>query len=289
MKDIYAEVTNSIIAALEQGTPPWVCPWQERSEMPRNLVSGKPYRGINVLVLYGEVMQHHYEDNRWLTFKQASDIGARVRKGERGTSIVFYRIREADKTRADASDGEVENARRIPLLKTFTVFNVSQLESVPERYVERPIVEWQPVEAAERVIAHSGAVIQHGGNRAFYRPKDDLIQLPPLTSFAKPEDYYATALHELCHWTGHPRRLNRPLTGRQQIEAYAYEELIAEIGAAFLCAHTGLFARLEHASYISSWLDALRRDKRLIFVAAGAAQKATDFVLGFEAVDVEAA
>lgn len=279
MKDIYAHVTNSIIAALEQGTPPWIRPWQDCGAMPSNLVTGKPYRGINVIMLYVEASSCSYTDSRWLTFRQANDIGARIRKGEHGTQIIFYRMREIKDAKGDVSDNASDDTRSIPMLKTYTVFNASQLESVPDRFDVCPDVAWSPVEAAEQVIANTGAVIQHGGNRAFYRPSDDIIQLPPSSLFSKPDDYYATALHELCHWTGHPRRLNRALTGRRDIEAYAYEELIAEIGAAFLCAHSRLSARLEHASYISSWLNALRRDKRLIFVAAGAAQKAADFVL----------
>lgn len=288
MKDIYTQVTNSIIAALEQSTPPWIRPWQDCNDaVPSNLVTGKLYRGINVIMLYVEASSKNYTDNRWLTFKQASDIGARIRKGEHGTQIIFYRMRESKDAKADLDDTDSADKRSIPLLKTFTVFNVSQLESIPECFVIRPVLTWQPIEDAEQVLIKTRAVICHGGNRAFYRPSDDIIQLPPSASFEKPEDYYATALHELCHWTGHPRRLNRPLSGRRDIEAYSYEELVAEIGAAFLCAYSGLSARLEHASYISTWLDALRRDKRLIFVAAGAAQKAADFILG-SAVIVEA-
>lgn len=286
MKDIYDNVTNSIIAVLEQGTPPWVRPWQDCGEaVPSNLVTGKPYRGINVIMLYVEATARSYTDNRWLTYKQAGDIGARIRKGEHGTQIVFYCMREIKDSKTELADTDVADTRSIPLLKTFTVFNVSQLEFVPEKFALRPVLTWQPIEEAEQVLIKTGAVICHGSSRAFYRPSDDIIQLPPSASFSKPEDYYATALHELCHWTGHPRRLNRPLTGRRDIEAYAYEELVAEIGAAFLCAHSGLSTRLEHASYISTWLDALRRDKRLIFVAAGAAQKAADFVLGTVAIE----
>jgi antirestriction protein ArdC len=161
------------------------------------------------------------------------------------------------------------------------VFNASQLDFLPERFELQPSpAAWQPIGEAEQLIHDTGAVIHHGGNRAFYRPTDDIIQLPPPAWFPDTSDYYAVALHELTHWTGHQRRLDRVLGRRHGIEAYAYEELVAEMGAAFLCAHCGLPARLEHASYIDSWLDALRRDKRLIFTAAGAAQKAADYVLG---------
>lgn len=281
MKDIYAQVTNSIIAALEQGTPPWVCPWQKNASLPSNLATGKSYRGINTLSLYVESMARNYTDSRWLTFRQANELGLRIRKGEHGTPIIFYRLRELQDKSGESPD--TEHKRSIPMLKTFTVFNVRQLEALPEQFLQRPVKEWEPVELAEQVIAKTGAVICHGGGRAFYRPSGDFIQLPAKSLFVTPENYYATALHELCHWTGHNSRLNRVLAGRRDIEAYAYEELVAEIGAAFLCAHSGLSARLKHASYISNWLDALRRDKRLIFVAAGAAQKAADFVLMTEA------
>ncbi|MDD4964904.1 MAG: zincin-like metallopeptidase domain-containing protein [Gallionella sp.] len=187
--------------------------------MPSNIATSKLYRGINVLMLYVEASAKNYTDNRWLTFKQAGDIGARIRKGEHGTQIVFYRMREIKDAKTDVADTDSADTRSIPLLKTFTVFNVSQLESIPEHFVIRPVLTWQPIEEAEQVLIKTRAVICHGGNRAFYRSSDDIIQLPPSASFVKPEDYYATALHELCHWTGHPRRLNRPLTRRSDIEA----------------------------------------------------------------------
>lgn len=279
MKDLYADVTNRIIAALEQGTPPWVCPWRDGSTIPSNLATGKRYRGINVLMLSSEAMTHNYTDSRWLTFKQANELGARIRKGEHGTPIVFYRLRAINDATVDAVDRDEATKRDIPMLKSYMVFNACQLEGIPDRFALVQRTAWQPLDEAEQLLSKSGAVICHGGNRAFYRPVDDVIQLPCQASFAQPAAYYATVLHELCHWTGHPQRLNRVLGRRHGIEAYAYEELVAEIGAAFLCAHCGLPTSLEHASYVDSWLDALRRDKRLIFVAAGAAQKAADFVL----------
>lgn len=282
MIDIYSNVTNSIIAALEKGVPPWICPWRDSSSRPANLATGKPYRGINVLMLNVWAMTQNYADNRWLTFRQAIELGTHIRKGEHGTQIVFYRLREVGDDTVDATGSDVDAKRVMPMLKSYTVFNVSQLACVPERFKLRPAQAWQPHDVAEQVLRQSGAAICHGGNRAFYRPGDDIIQLPPAASFGTPADYYATALHELCHWTGHPGRLNRVLGRLHGKEAYAYEELVAEIGAAFLCAHCGLPARLEHASYIDIWLDALRRDKRLIFVAAGAAQKAADYVVGMQ-------
>ena len=279
MKDLYQAVTNRIIAALEAGTPPWICPWTDHGAPPSNLATGKPYRGINVLMLGIEAMERGYADHRWVTFRQANELGARIRAGEHGTPIVFFTLKEVDDR--PARDADTESTRVVPLLRSYTVFNASQLEFLPERFALRaPPPVWQPIAEAEQLIHETGAVIRHGGNRAFYRPADDIIQMPPPAWFADTSAYYAVALHELTHWTGHPRRLDRTLGRRHGIEAYAYEELVAEMGAAFLCAHVGIPGRLEHASYVSSWLDALRRDKRLIFTAAGAAQKAADYVLG---------
>lgn len=284
MTDLYTTVTNRIITALEQGTPPWICPWQkDASSVPRNLVSGKPYRGVNFIMLSIEAMAATYSDSRWLTFRQANQLGANIRKGEHGVQIVFYKLHERDDRGRHNTDltGSHDTKRVFPLLKSYTVFNAHQVDGLPERCQLPPAPPtWQPLDSAEMLLSESGAEIKHGGNRAFYRPADDTIQLPPKEAFSMPSAYYGTALHELCHWTGHTSRLNRVLGGRHHIEAYAYEELVAEIGAAFLCAHSGLEARLEHASYVDHWLEALRRDKRLIFVAAGAAQKAADFVLG---------
>ncbi len=218
-----------------------------------------------------------YSDSRWVTLRQANELGAKVRKGEHGAQVIFFKMKEI----ADEAEADDEQKRVVPMLRSYTVFNTSQLEFLPEKFELRPSPAiWQPLGEAEQVLYESGAVIRHGGNRAFYSPGEDLIQLPPEAWFDEPDSYYAVALHELVHWTGHPRRLCRVLGRRHGIEAYAYEELVAEMGAAFLCAHVGIPARLEHASYIDSWLDALKRDKRLIFTAAGAAQKAADFVLG---------
>ncbi len=277
MNDLYQAVTDRIIVSLEAGVPPWICPWQHGSDgTHKNLASHKPYRGINVLLLNLQAMAEGYPDTQWLTYKQASELGAHVKKGEIGTPIVFFKFREVEDSKAETEDRKV-----VPMLRTYTVFNAAQIEGLPARLQEPPPDNyWSPCEEAEDILLASGASIRHGGNRAFYSPGEDVIQLPPASYFPEADGYYGTALHELTHWTGHPDRCNRPLGRRHSIDAYAYEELVAEMGAAFLCAHCRLPARLEHASYIDSWLDALKQDKRLIFVAAGAAQKAADFVLG---------
>ena len=289
--DIYQSVTAQVIAALEAGTPPWVCPWESGhgSAIPANLSTGRPYRGINTLLLNLQAMSHGYALNRWLTFQQARSLGGHVRKGESGTPIVFFKMLDVE-----GKDGSGHAAlhaandaparKVIPLLRSFTVFNAAQVEDLPPALTALPALPegWSPVAEAEEILSHSGATIRHGGDRAFYRPVDDVIQLPPPGVFPQASSYYNVALHELTHWSGHPSRCNRVLSSRQHIEAYAFEELVAEMGSAFLCSHCGLAGELQHASYIASWLQALRNDKRLIFTAASLAQKAADYLMGVE-------
>jgi antirestriction protein ArdC len=284
MQDLYQKVTDQIVHVLEQGTPPWESPWENHTALPGNLATGKPYRGINILLLMMEAMDKGYPDSRWLTLKQANELGGRIRKGEHGTGIVFFKLKEIEDQEDRHGFDDPPPKKVVPMLRSYIVFNASQVDFLPERFQLGQKPAWQPIGEAEELLYLSGATVRHGGNRAFYSPKDDLIQLPPQAWFADVERYYGVALHELTHWTGHPSRLNRELGRRHGIDAYAFEELVAEMGAAFLCAHCGLPARLEHASYIESWLDALKRDKRLIFVAAGKAQAAADYVIGTEVV-----
>ena len=291
--DLYAEVTNQIIAALEAGTTPWTCPWDREhgSLMPANLTTSRRYRGINVLLLNLRQIAAGYLTNRWLTFQQAHSLGAHVRRGESGTRIVFFKLLERDDVPGAAPDGitagrfqaanDEPSRKVIPLLRSFTVFNEAQVEGLPAHltWPQAPQPEGDAYAAAEALLARSGAVIQHGGSRAFYSPSLDRIQMPPVEFFVNFERYYGTALHELTHWTGHPSRCSRALANRQHIEAYAFEELVAEMGSAFLSSHCGLQGQLHHASYIASWLQALRNDKRLVFSAASLAQKAMDFLV----------
>lgn len=282
LNDLYASITARIVAALEAGTPPWIRPWTgvpDCDPTPANATSQRPYRGINVLLLNLQAMSRGFSRNRWLTFQQALSVGACVRKGEHGTPIVFFKLHEVGDGSTAAND---EASRRVvPLLRSFTVFNVDQVDGLPAALapIAAPEHVWDPIEAAEALIARSGAVIRHGGARAFYASSEDLIQLPPRSAFPSASDYYATALHELTHWTGHPDRCFRPLGRRHGISAYAFEELIAEMGSAFLSNHCRLPGRLQHDSYIASWLEALRNDKRLIFTAASQAQRAADYLL----------
>ena len=281
--DLYTTVTNQIIAALEAGTPPWHCPWHGMGIDPRpcNATTGRMYRGINVLLLNLRAMAQGFTSARWLTFQQAQSVGARVRKGEHGTQIVFFKMHEVDGAGQPDATGESDR-RVVPLLRAFTVFNVQQVDDLPAHLAPAALEpgSWEPLDAADRVLEQSGALFRHGGSKAFYAPDADLIQMPPQSAFDNAGDYYATALHELTHWTGHPSRCNRPLGRRHGMEAYAFEELVAEMGAAFLTDYCGLVGQLQHASYIASWLEALRNDKRLIFTASSQAQKAADFLLG---------
>lgn len=282
MTDLYQSVTDQIVAALEAGTPPWVCPWRgsDADMAPANLGTRRPYRGVNVLLLNLQTMLRGYCSNRWLTYQQARGLGAQVRKGESGTPVVFFKMHELGPA---AGVVPVDADRRVvPLLRTFIVFNAAQIDALPPALITpevEPCSVWDASSAADRILDDSGARIRHGGARAFYLVSENLIQLPPHAAFANAGDYYATALHELTHWTGHPGRCDRPLGKRHGIEAYAYEELVAEMGSAFLTNHCRLPGRLQHESYIVSWLTALRNDKRLIFAAASQAQKAADYLL----------
>lgn len=292
LKDVYQSVTNTIITALEAGTPPWVHPWNHGAGdmLPANLASGRRYRGINVLLLNLKTMQCGYAANRWLTYNQARTLGASVRKGEHGTEVVLFKMLELDpadhQPQAAAND---EGRRVIPLIRSFVVFNAAQIDGLPDGLLPeaKAPTAWESCEAAEAILTTSGAAIAHGGARAFYSPSMDMIQLPERSQFVSPTAYYQVALHELTHWSGAETRCNRPLLGRQHIESYAFEELVAELGAAFLSDHCGLPGVLQHASYIEHWLQALRNDKKLIFSAASLAQKAADYLLPLAATASE--
>jgi antirestriction protein ArdC len=281
--DLYAETTARIVAALERGVAPWVRPWSTGVDtLPLNAGTKRPYRGINVVLLALEAAASGYALNRWLTFRQADELGGQVRRGERGTTVVFWKLRKVDAT-ADAHPDQSEpelHERVIPLLRAYTLFNVAQVDGLPQELLATPVVAWEPEARAEELLLMSGAIIRHGGARAYYQPATDEIHLPPRQSFPAGTRYYATALHELTHWTSHPTRCKRELGKRFGDSAYAAEELIAEIGASFLCAHARIDGQLEHAaSYVESWLRILRTDKRAVFALATKAQQAADYVL----------
>jgi antirestriction protein ArdC len=283
-RDIYAEVTAKIIAELEEGRLPWVQSWGRTGSvnpsLPRNAISGRNYSGVNVLILWGAVIDAGYPSQSWLTFRQALEAGGNVRKGERGTTIVYADrfTPEAEKERARQTG---EDARAVPFLKRFTVFNLAQCEGLRPGLASdpAPVPERQIVPVAEEVIAASGVDFRIGGDRAFYVPSRDYVQIPPQPTFYEQINYYRTALHELCHATGHASRLGRNLLNSFGSKDYAREELIAEMGSAFLCASLGIAPTVRHSDYLGSWLEVLREDNRAIFRAASQASKAADWIL----------
>jgi len=282
--DLYDDVTRRIVAELEQGCVPWVQPWGRPggacAGLPRNAGTDRPYSGINVLILWGAVIARGYPSQGWLTFRQALQAGGAVRKGERGTTVVFADrfTPEAEKERARESG---QDAKAIAFLKRFTVFNVAQIDGLPEGFAAdpAPLPEREIVPVAEDVIAASGVPFRIGGDQAFYVPSHDYVQVPPQPAFFEQINYYRTCLHELTHATGHPSRVGRCLTGAFGTKDYAREELVAEMGSAFLCAALGIAPTVRHADYLGEWLDVLRADSRAIFRAASAASKAADWLL----------
>lgn len=274
---VYQDVTNSIIEQLEKGAIPWVKPWKADSSADKNLVSQKPYQGINRLILGLSGMVNGYGVPVWASYKQWESIGGQVRKGEKGTRIVFF-------SKVDKENKQTGDKESYSVLKAYWVFNASQIdgiEIVPAETVAKPFT---PIEYAEERIIKTGAALSHGGDAAFYAPSVDRIQLPNKGTFNSEANYYATAFHELVHWTGAKHRLDRNLEkGRFGNPAYAFEELVAEMGAAFLCQDYGIQGELRHAGYIQSWLKALRDDSKAVFKAAALAQKAADYLNGLDA------
>ena len=285
IRDVYSRITGKIIADLEQGVRPWMKPWHAEhaaGRITRPLRhNGIPYKGINVVMLWSASVTKGYAAPFWLTFKQALELGGHVRKGESGELVVY-----ADRiTRTETNDKGEELMREIPFMKGYTVFNAEQCEDLPAHFTARveppPLPHLQRIDAADRFFIATGAVIRHGGTRAFYAEGPDHVQMPPFETFRDAESYAATLAHELTHWTKHEKRLARDF-GRVRFgdEGYAKEELVAELGSAFLCADLAITpeVRDDHAAYIASWLKALRDDKRLIFTAAAHAQRAADYL-----------
>ena len=274
--DVYQTVTNSIIEALERGVKPWVCPWKRNgaaSGIPSNFSTGKAYTGMNIMLMWCSAAKHGFQDPRWLTYHQATEQGAQVRKGETGTTGIFYKTLEKEN---DA--GELE---RIPMLKTFTVFNIEQTDglNLDDEISPQPVTGFDPLPDVEALFQRTGAKINERGQQAFYQPSTDEIWLPERHLFADAANFYATGLHELVHWTGAKSRLDRGKGGKFGSESYAFEELIAELGCAFLMADLGVSGEVQHESYIASWLKTLKDDKRYIFQAASAASKAHRFLM----------
>lgn len=280
--NLYEDVTARIVAELEAGRLPWVQPWGKAGTgpcLPHNAVSGRVYSGINILLLWGAAQERGFAAQGWLTFRQALEAGGSVLKGERGTTV-FYADRfvpEAEKSRA-AEAGD--DAKAVPFLKRFTVFNVAQCDGLGAlEVVFDPLPESALVPRAEAVIDASGVPFRIGGAEAYYAPEPDFVMVPPQRAFHVPINFYRTALHELTHATGHPKRLGRKLLNPFGSKDYAREELVAEMGSAFLCAALGIEPTVRHADYIGSWLEVLREDSRAIFRAASLASKAAEWLL----------
>ena len=280
-RDYRQEVTDDLIRLLEQGAAPWQKPWEEVAGggLPYNPTTNKPYRGGNVIALMISEMRHGYGDPRWMTYKQAAEKGWQVRKGEKSSRVEFWE----SKPGGDNSEDDEQRPRLIH--RVYSVFNAQQIDGIPA-LMTKPREAWEVCEAGEKILKDSGAEIRYGGNRAFYRRDTDHIQLPPREVFKDAPGFYGTAVHELIHWTGAEKRLNRETLTKSKgmhsdDEHYAREELIAEIGSMMLGAETGIpHDPSQHAAYIQSWIKALKNDKNEIFRAASAASKACDYVLG---------
>jgi len=290
--DVYQRITNQIVSELERGVRPWLKPWSAEhagGRITRPLrANGIPYRGINVVMLWSAAMAKGYTAPIWITFRQARELNASVRKGEQGSLVVY-----ADKITRRETDEETgeESERAIPFMKGYTVFNVEQVEGLPPHFHAKaapPSETVQRIGRAETFFAATGAHVVHGGGRACYVPSTDNIHMPCIDLFRDAISYYATRGHETVHWTRHPSRLDRDF-GRKRFgdEGYAVEELVAELGAAFLCADLELTpeVRDDHAAYIASWITVLKNDKRAIFTAAAHAQRAADFLHGLQKVE----
>ena len=279
MSTVYDIINQRIIELLEKGTVPWRKTWNAESNMPKNLVSKKEYQGVNVFLL----SNMPYGSPYWLTFNQAKEKGGHIRKGEKSTPVIFWKI--LDKTATDASEEEGKNGK-IPLLRYYSVFNVEQCEGIKVPESEEKVHVFSSIERAEEVIASMPIrpAIQYGGNKASYRPSSDTVTLPPRHSFESPEEFYCCCFHELAHATGHETRLARKTvveaTGFGSNE-YSKEELVAEMGAAFLCGYCGIEQKTieNSAAYIQGWQKVLKDEKKLLVHAAAQAKKAAYYIL----------
>ena len=268
IKDLYRSVTDAIVAELEAGAVPWVRPWKGTNLMPTNAVTKKRYNGINIPILWYIAGKRGYEHHLWCTYRQALEIGAQVRKGAQAAHIVYT------STYTKVVDDEAATTR---FLKSYSVFNVAQLDGYP--MPEPPTATQIERNAhADQVISATGAVIHYGGNDACYIPSQDVIKIPKPDAFPTAAPFYATCFHELGHWSAARNRLDRDLSGRFGTKSYAAEELVAELCSAFLCASIGIQGELRHAGYIDNWIQLLKDDDRAIFTASSNASRAADYI-----------
>jgi antirestriction protein ArdC len=280
-RDFYAEVTTRIVQELERGAAPWIKPWSATAgqNVPQNAVTNRPYSGCNVILLW-LARNRGWATPRFLTFKQAIEAGGNVRKGEQGTKVYFVKqlqIRDRD------SDSEGDS-RLVPMMRQYTVFNVDQCENLPDTIKSgKPMRIRNPDTRdalADQFLHSTGADIREGHGEAYYVPSRDFISMPAFEAFKGSDHFYNIAFHELTHWTGHKSRLDRDLKHRFGERAYAGEELVAELGAAFLSAEFGFDGDVRNAGYIATWIDLLKSDKRAFFTACSKASKAADYLRG---------
>ena len=280
-KDVYQEITDKVLEQMEQGERPWSPRWAKGPQLLPQRATGEPYQGINVVNLWVAAQRNYYASPRWLTFNQAKKGGGHIRKGETGTSVVYWKTLTSQVVK-ETEDEEDLKTRSIPFMRTYTVFNANQIEGLPVEPLAEALMQnrEERIPQVDAFFKATGAEIVHRGNQALYRTNQDLIAMPPFETFIDADAYYSTLCHETIHWTGHRTRMDR-FTGTDSEEDRAREELVAELGAAFLNAHLGLRSepRADHAAYLKHWLTLLREDKKAIFKAASAAQKAVGFLL----------
>ncbi len=286
-RDLYAEITGKIVTMLESGTMPWRRPWDDGGLGVHPLrQSGEKYRGINVLFLWAAAAGRGFCSPYWMTYRQATALDAQVKRGSRSESVIYVGSFERERE----SDGE---KYRVSFLKSYSVFNVEEIEGLPAKYYPAPIKpnDWARIKAAETFFDGIAVDLRHGGNRACYNPASDHVQMPERGAFHDAEGYYSTLAHELGHWTGSDKRLDRQFGKRFGNETYAFEELIAELSAAFTCAHLGIVnqPRDETASYIASWIKVLKGDTKAIFTAASQADKATEYLIDASKAEIREA
>ena len=284
-RQAYDRLVAQFVAQLEAGTAPWVKPWtcpqvaagRQASGLPHNAATGRPYSGVNVLFLWASAQAFGYQGNGWLTYKQAAELGGHVRKGEHGTTVVYFKTL----SRLATNDEGEEVERTFRLARAYTVFNVAQCEGLPEA-ITKVEPEVRPVaiieDDADQFFADTGVTVRRGGDRAFYSPALDVVTMPPREAFKTRQHDQATLAHELCHATGHERRLARTFGNRFGDHQYAAEELVAEIGAAFLCLELGIAGQLQHAEYLATWVAALKAQPSILWSAASKASEAVDWL-----------
>ena len=279
-QQIYDQITGDIVSAIEDSRArgeklPWAASWA--SNLPQR-VTGEAYKGINQLYLGLLGAAKSYQSSYWMTYKQAKSLDAQVKRGSKSARVVYYKSLVID---------EGDEPKTIPMLKSYSVFNADQIDGLDESWYAPQVQDRHKdsvISAVENAIKSTGAKIEHGGNRAYYSHAKDFIGMPDAGQFDSQKSYYATLLHELTHWTGHKNRLDRKVGRKFADQDYAREELVAELGSAFLCGSLGIESedatmRDDHAGYIDSWLHVLKTDSKAIFKAASAAQKAADYVL----------